>query len=269
MLPAPSIAAPLNHTRLNLPDMAPTPQRPVRLVARDLCALESLAPHAHAWGQVTYPLDGVIRVTSGNSTWIVPPLRAIWIPPQAMHGIAVLEKAQLRALYIHADAAPFRHGQCEVLEVSALLRELIVALARAGAGQPREALLSALILDELVHSATLPIRVALPVDKRLKTLCETLIGDPSSTLTLEQWAQRAGASARTLAGLFERELGMSFSQWRQQMRLAHAAPLITRGMPLSMVAAQLGYTSQSAFSAMFKKTFGQSPAAFFAHKENA
>jgi AraC-like DNA-binding protein len=57
---------------------------------------------------------------------------------------------------------------------------------------------------------------------------------------------------------------MKFGQWRQQMRLAHAAPLIAGGRPLSQVAAELGYTSQSAFSAMFKKTFGQSPSVFFA-----
>jgi len=38
---------------------------------------------------------------------------------------------------------------------------------------------------------------------------------------LEEWAQRAGASGRTLARLFEQDLGMSFSQWRQQVRLAH------------------------------------------------
>jgi AraC-like DNA-binding protein len=56
---------------------------------------------------------------------------------------------------------------------------------------------------------------------------------------------------------------MSFGQWRQQLRLAHAAPLIARGLPLSHVAEQLGYASQSAFSAMFKKTFGTSPSAFF------
>ncbi len=60
---------------------------------------------------------------------------------------------------------------------------------------------------------------------------------------------------------------MSFSQWRQQVRLAHAAPLIARGLPLSHVASELGYASQSAFSAMFKKTFGQSPSSFFARKE--
>lgn len=257
---------PVTHTRLHLPGTAPTNERPLRLVARDLDASELLAAHHHAWGQVTYALDGVVRVTVGNTTWIVPPQRAIWIPALAQHEVATLEKARLRALYVHADVAPFQGEQCEVLDVSPLLRELVVALSQADAGSPREGMLSALMLDELARSTTLPICVALPEDKRLKTLCEMLIAQPSSPLTLEGWAGRVGASGRTLARLFERELGMSFSQWRQQVRLAHAAPLIARGLPLSRVAAELGYASQSAFSAMFKKTFGQSPSAFFAHK---
>lgn len=259
---------PITHTRLPLIGAAPSPERPVRLVARDLGASELLAAHSHVWGQVTYALDGVVRVTAGNSTWIVPPMRAIWIPPELAHEVVTLEKARLRALYVHAKAAPFQGNQCEVLDVSSLLRELILALIQAEPGEPREAMLSALILNELVRSATLPIRVALPSDKRLKTLCEMLIADPASPLTLDDWAQRVGASGRTLARLFERDLGMSFGQWRQQVRLAHAAPLIASGLPLSHVAAELGYASQSAFSAMFKKTFGQSPSAFFAHKGN-
>ncbi|MGH8806972.1 MAG: AraC family transcriptional regulator [Noviherbaspirillum sp.] len=258
---------PVTHTRLNLPGVAPTPERPVRMVARDLQRSELLAAHTHAWGQVTCALDGVVRVTVGNSTWIVPPQRAIWIPPSVRHEIATLEKTRLRALYVHADAAPFRNSQCEVLEVSALLRELIVALTQADAGSTRELLLAKLLVDELPRLATLPIRVALPDDKRLKTLCEMLIAEPASPMTLDDWAAQVGASARTLARLFERELGMRFGQWRQQVRLAHAAPLIARGLPLSHVAAELGYASQSAFSAMFKKTFGQSPTAFFARRE--
>ena len=259
---------PVTHTRLNLPDTAPTSQRPVRLVARDLNASELLAAHTHSWGQVTYALDGVVRVTVGNSTWIVPPQRAIWIPPHVTHEVGTLEKARLRALYVDENAAPFQSDQCEVLEVSPLLRESIVALTQADAGTTRESILAMLILDELPRLATLPIRVALPEDKRLKSLCETLIADPASSLTLEEWAGRVGASSRTLARLFEKELGMRFSQWRQQVRLAHAAPLITRGLPLSRVAAELGYASQSAFSAMFKKTFGQSPSTFFAQREH-
>lgn len=259
---------PLTHTRVNLPGREPSHNRPVRLVARNLNADELLVAHRHDWGQVTYALDGVVRVTVGNSTWIVPPQRAIWIPANAMHEVATLEKARLRALYIHAEAAPFRGEQCEVLEVSDLLRELIVALSLAEAGGMRESMIATLLLDELARSRTLPIRVALPDDKRLKLLCEALIADPASPLGLDAWAGKVGASARTLARLFERELGMSFGQWRQQVRLAHAAPLIARGMPLSQVAAELGYASQSAFSAMFKKTFAQSPTAFFAHRKN-
>lgn len=257
---------PLTHTRPAQPAMAPTPQRPVRLIARDLAASELLAAHRHAWGQVTYALEGVVRVTVGNRSWIVPPLRAIWIPPQAQHEVATLEKARLRALYVHADVAPFQRPECQVLAVSPLLRELIVALSQADEDAPREALLTSLILDELSRSATRPICVALPSDKRLKTLCDTLIAEPASTLTLQDWSRRVGASERTLARLFEQDLGLTFGQWRQQVRLAHAAPLIARGLPLSQVAAELGYASQSAFSAMFKKTFGQSPSDFFAKK---
>lgn len=259
---------PLTHTRPAQPAMAPTPQRPVRLIARDLAASELLAAHSHAWGQVTYALEGVVRVTVGNSTWIVPPLRAIWIPPSALHEVATLEKSRLRALYVHADAAPFQRPECQVLAVSLLLRELIVAFSQANAESAREALLTAVILDEVSRSATHPIRVALPTEKRLKTLCDTLIADPASSLTLRDWSRRVGASERTLARLFEQDLGMTFGQWRQQVRLAHAAPLIASGQPLAQVATELGYASQSAFSAMFKKTFGQPPSTFFVQKSD-
>lgn len=261
-------AEPITHTRVNLPGREPTPERPVRLVARNLNAYELLAAHQHDWGQVTYALDGVVRVTVGNSTWIVPPQRAIWIPARAMHEVTTLEKAKLRAVYVHADVSPFRGTQCEVIDVSSLLRELIVALSGAEVGSQRESIIAALILDELSRSTTLPIRVALPDDKRLRQLCEALIADPASPLCLDEWAGRVGASSRTLARLFEKELGVSFGQWRQQVRLAHAAPLIARGTPLSRVAAELGYASQSAFTAMFKKTFGQPPTAFFARRED-
>lgn len=259
---------PVTHTRPHVPGTTPTPKRPLRIVARDLNAAELLSAHSHAWGQVTYALEGVVRVLVRNTTWIMPPQRAIWIPPEAIHEVATLEKTRLRVLYVHADAAPFQDNECQVLGVSSLLRELIVALTQADTGSERESLLTALILNELAHSPTTAIRVALPADKRLRSLCEKLIADPGSPLTLDDWAPQVGASSRTLARLFEKELRMSFGQWRQQIRLAHAAPLIARGHPLSQVAAELGYASQSAFSAMFRKTFGQSPSAFFSRRSN-
>jgi AraC-like DNA-binding protein len=93
-------------------------------------------------------------------------------------------------------------------------------------------------------------------------LCEAVIADPANSDSLEQWAASVGASTRTIARLFRQELGVSFSQWRQQALLARAIPLLSQGRPLAHVAQELGYQSQSAFSAMFRRAFGKSPRAF-------
>ena len=255
----------VTHTQFNWNPDYPTPERPLTMSGRDLPADANLLSHHHPWGQFTYAVQGVMRVTANNSSWIVPPQRAIWIAPNVVHAVTVLEPTRLRPLCVHASRSPFPGDECRVLEVSSLLRELIAALEQHDQHEQsgRERLLGEMILDELPRCAVRPIRVPLPADKRLKALCDALIADPGVEMTLRQWAGQVGASDRTLTRLFERELGMSFVQWRQQVRLAHAAPLIARGVPLSQVAAELGYASQSAFSAMFKKTFGNSPSAFF------
>lgn len=247
------------------PRKSPAPAQPVRPGGRDLLPSAFLKAHDHPWAQFTFTLTGVLRVTAGGSTWVVPPQRAIWIPPRVQHEIVIIEKAQLRTLDVLAERSPFADGDCRVIEVSALLREAIVALGDALSenGSHRESVLGELILDEIARAPTTPSRIPLPTDKRLRALCDGLLAQPDSPHTLGDWARAVGASERTLARLFDRELGMGFNQWRQQVRLAHAAPLIARGVPLSQVAAELGYASQSAFTAMFKKTFGAPPTVFF------
>jgi AraC-like DNA-binding protein len=254
----------LKHTGPQSATLHPSPERPVRVVARDLAADTVLASHSHDWGQLTCTMSGVLRVTAAGSSWIVPPDRAIWIAPGVDHAITVLEPASLRPLWIDARHDPFAPGECKVLEISPLLRESIVALLDLDTPAPsqRELLLGRLILDELPRCATTPVHIPLPRDKRLQALCNALLDDPSCSWTLAEWAGKAGASERTLARLFEKELGMGFGQWRQQARLAHAAPLIARGVPLAQVAGRLGYASQSAFTASFKKVFGVTPSAF-------
>lgn len=255
----------LKHPRLNIPGYDPTPARPVRLIARDLKHDALLPAHMHRWHQFLYSATGVVRVSTAETTWVVPPSRAIWIPSGIAHAVTILEEAHMRSLYVLPSASTLAVDACRVVEVSDLLRELIADLGsdetERNAG--RERLVSDLILDELRTAQTLRVGIALPRDKRLSALCDALIADPASTLTLSQWAPQVGASARTLARLFSDELDTTFGQWRQCMRLAQAAPLVARGWPLSRVAAELGYSSQSAFSAMFKRTFGKSPSGFF------
>ena len=256
----------IRHRRVNLPEHAPSASRPVRVVARDLELAARLPAHTHRWHQCLYASGGVVRVSTDVATWVVPPSRAIWIPAGILHAVDILESAQMRSLYVLPQASPLGADGTRVLDVSPLLRDLIADLATDAteADPHRERLVSDLILDELRIAPTLRVGVAMPTDKRLAALCNALIESPSSPRTLDEWAPLVGASARTLTRLFADELDTTFATWRQQMRLAHAAPLVARGWPMSRVAAELGYSSQSAFSAMFRRTFGKSPSAFFA-----
>jgi AraC-like DNA-binding protein len=125
-------------------------------------------------------------------------------------------------------------------------------------------LLAPLLVDELGRAAPLALGLTLPRDKRLRRLCEALLAAPQQHALLADWAQTVGASERTLARLFREELGTSYRQWREQALLAQALQLAARGRPMGLIAAELGYASASAFSAMVKRSVGASPRQFFA-----
>lgn len=257
----------------------PSPQRPVRVRSRSMPVDTHFEPHAHFWAQLAYCASGVLQVTAGHTladqsrsdevAYIVPPSRAVWIAPGARHYITVLEAAEFRTLYIDASATPEGWQGCRVIVVSPLLRELVHSLdaaAEQSISTARETALMSLVLDEITRADTQALGVPLPHpqsgDKRLRALCQAVLQAPSERATLAERAADIGASERTVARLFRDELGLSYRQWRQQAMLAHALPLLTRGQPVSKVAAASGYASDSAFSAMFKAAMGQPPSYF-------
>jgi AraC-like DNA-binding protein len=254
----------------------PSAERPVRVRARKLPADTHFEPHRHQWAQLAYCSSGVLQVTAALSadtrdeiTYIVPSSRAVWIAPGSLHAVHALEDAAFRTLYIHAGAVAAGWHSCRMIVVSPLLRELVKALeAHAGPAPAtqRESLLATLVLDELARAPMQQLGVPLPHpqtgDNRLRLFCDAVIGAPGERATLGERAREIGASERTIARLFRQELGTSFQQWRQQVVLAHALPLLYRGVPVAQVAAASGYASDSAFTAMFREAMGQPPSAF-------
>jgi len=260
----------------------PDRQRPVRAKLLHLLAATRVVPHAHPWGQIAISSTGVVRVTMPHGTTIVPPSRALWIPPGVEHAVTVVEDADLLTLYVDpgrrvqglagnaSEVAPW--GLCRLLEASRLLLALALALdARPDDAQDppdrdalaREKRIAALLVDELRRAPQVPLGIALPSEKRLRRLCEAMLDDPSRHASLEAWAGDAGASPRTIARLFRSELGTTFIRWREQVLLARAVPLAARRMPMAAIAAELGYASPSAFAAMVKRSVGSSPMRFF------
>lgn len=259
----------------------PTPQRPLRAKQHHLGTDTRVVPHDHPWAQVALSSTGVVRLTMEHGTYLVPPSRALWIPAGMEHAVSVVEDADLRTLYLlqprgrsgpgvaPGEQAPWR--QCRVLEVSELLRALVLEMNVQPDGGPplgaselqREQRLSALILDELRRARPVRLGVDLPADKRLRTLCEAVLDDPTRHATLDGWARDTGASPRTVARLFRQQLGTTFVQWRQQVLLAKALSMAARKQPMGVIAAELGYASASAFSAMVRRSVGAPPSRFF------
>lgn len=247
--------------------------RPVAAMAKDFPSGYVIAPHSHPRAQLIYAAAGVMRVTTPAGAWMVPPYRAVWVPAGVEHEVRMSgSPVAMRTLYIAPKSAPRALAGCIVIEVSPLLRALILRAVeepveydrRGGAG-----LVMALILEELGRAASVPLSIPLPRTLRLAVLCRALLDDPAAPDTLDTWAERAGASARTLARLFQRETGMGFTQWRQQVRLAEAVGRLARGDPVARVAEGLGYSSASAFTAMFHRALGATPRQYLVRGDHA
>ena len=223
--------------------------------------------HAHERAQLLYAASGVMRVTTDAGVWVVPPQRAVWIPPHVEHHVQALgTPLSLRSLYIHADVLAGLPTECCVVTVSPLLRELIVVAINMtdtpSPGGPEDRFYQ-VILDQIEAVQVAPLHLPMPGDKRLKPIIDALTRNPADSRTLHDWTRETGASERTLARLFQSETGLTFGHWRQQVRLLGALTRLAHGDSVTEVALDLGYNSQSAFIAMFRRALGKTPGRYF------
>src|ERR1043165_6946223 len=108
--------------------------RPIAAMPKEFADGHVIAPHAHARAQLLYAASGTMRViaqeATSHATWMVPTLRALWIPAAVTHEIRMCGPVSMRTLYIEPEAAPWADDRCAVIEVSGLLRELILEAMR-------------------------------------------------------------------------------------------------------------------------------------------
>jgi AraC-like DNA-binding protein len=152
------------------------------------------------------------------------------------------------------------------VSVSSLLRELIVhatTLPRLYAAQSPEERLFNVILDLIEHLDTTPLELPIPGDPRLVQIYKHLARNPADNRTLGDWGRTVGATARALCRQFRNQTGMSFRQWRQQIRILEALKRLGLGESVTSVAIGLGYDSPSAFISMFRKALGKTPGQYF------
>ncbi len=104
----------------------------------------------------------------------------------------------------------------------------------------------------------------------LQPLLEWLQKHLQRALTLEEIAQRAAMSTRTLSRRFLEQTGTTPLQWILMARVRRARQLLeTTGLSIEQVASRSGFGSATAFRSRFGSVLGTSPQAYrraFGHK---
>jgi AraC-like DNA-binding protein len=224
-----------------------------------------LSAHRHSWSQLVYARSGVLHVSAEERVWFVPPTRAVWIPHGVEHAISVRGEAALRTLYLAPERAAAIGRGVEALEVSPLLRELIlhvVALGMLEPMQPAHDRLAGVLVDAIGAARRLDLALPLPRDARARKLVERLRADPAEKVDLERLARASGASLRTLERRVSQETGLTIEAWRQKARLVHSAAALSAGASVTAAALASGYDSPSAYIAAFRRQFGVTPGGF-------
>jgi AraC-like DNA-binding protein len=234
----------------------------VTTLAHDYPAGYVIPLHFHDRDQLVYASRGVMTIRTGKGTWVVPPHRAVWIPAMIPHTITMSGLVAMRTLYPKPGLATGMPRDCCVLNVSSLLRELILYGCTVGALKKTvqwQAHLVAVILHQLEIVQTIPLQLPHLSDLKLVRIARILIGDPRDSRTLAQLCRATGAGKRSVERSFQREAGMTFGKWRQQLRLMQGMRLLAEGATVTHAALESGYSTPSAFISMFRKALGITP----------
>ncbi|HXN23441.1 MAG TPA: helix-turn-helix transcriptional regulator [Candidatus Dormibacteraeota bacterium] len=240
-------------------------------VSHDFDNAHVIPQHFHPEDQLIFASKGVMTIHTKEGIWVVPPLRAVWIPAGTPHWVAMSGPVSMRTLYFLPGLVRALPGKCFVMNVSSLLTELILHACkspRLNKRVPVQRRIIEIVVDQLEAARSIPLQLPHPSDSRAVRIVQALRVDPGEQRTLQRLCKDCGASKRTIQRLFIAETKMTFGKWRQQLRLLHAMQLVASGEKVTGAALAAGYRSPSAFISMFRKQLGTTPTRYFGRERD-
>lgn len=229
-------------------------------------------PHAHSWTQISIPLSRALTVMTGGHALVVAPMTALWMPAGVVHQAQVDRSVQVCSLYVNPRLVMAGPNMACAIQTTPFVRELVLHMSSLDDRQrqsPYGLQLLEIFLANAVPSPTERVSLKMPSDRRLRVVAHAVLADPADERTLEEWSGVVGASYRTLARHFIKETGLTFHEWKQTACVIEAMKALGTGHRVCNVAAELGYSSVSGFTAMFKRITGCTPSEYARVHEHA
>jgi AraC-like DNA-binding protein len=256
---------PTQAKHLRIPPFSETLPAPIYFRTAYMPAEATYPQHRHAWGEFVYSFSGVMEVKLDDRHYLAPPQYGIWLPPNVEHRGLNRYEACHCSLYIAEELSGALPRTTCALTVSPLVRALLDHLRQHPPGLPRtleEERLLRVLVDQLARASCAGSYLPTSDDPLLGPVLHALEAQPGDTRSLPELARAANTTERTLMRRCQRDLGMSFAEWRQRLRVVKAMPLLETGQTVENIALDLGYGSASAFITMFRRLMGVTPDEF-------
>ncbi|MFT4183297.1 MAG: helix-turn-helix transcriptional regulator [Rhizobium sp.] len=238
------------------------PPRPVSFRTETYKAGTVFPSKSQPWGELNYALAGVAEFVIRGVRYLSPPHYAIWLPPDTMHGAWNQHDLRYVTVYVERALCADLPSEPSTLSISPLLKAILADFAARDVMLPEteeDLRLAQVLVDQIRLAPRCESYLPLSDDPLLQPVLRALQADPGDRNSLAERARRMGTTERTLSRRCHDDLGISFNEWRQRLKLIEALALIEAGEPVQRIAARLGYSSASAFIAMFRRLTGNSP----------
>jgi AraC-like DNA-binding protein len=203
--------------------------------------------------------SGVVSLQTERGLWVIPPGHVGWVPSMHVHGMVVHGKMRgLQLNFSQQWSQAQMPAEPKVVKLTPLLQGLLTEMPLGENG-----LYLQVFADAFERKPLPTLFLPMPSDPRLLAMTTSLVQYPANDADLDAWANDTGIPRRTLTRRFFKETGLSFAQWRQQMRLLLALEQLADGEMLTTVAQKVGYQSVSAFIQVFRRALGTTPKAIF------
>ncbi|MBB5850509.1 AraC family transcriptional regulator [Amycolatopsis umgeniensis] len=215
--------------------------------------------HVHDFHQFVVVMSGYALFRVEGVDFEVVPRRGLWIPAGMVHRARFSADALLTPLnFDEVKAAGMPAAPAEVV-IGPELRDALGPALRAAMLNLEDSGVIADAYRALRQVITTVGALPLPEDGAAATVARWLLAHPEDTRTLGDWAAELFVSEATIRRAFLAGTGVTFTRWRNTARMHAALRLLADDLPVSVVAARVGFASVNGFILAFRREFGRTP----------
>lgn len=222
--------------------------------------------HLHQRAQLTFVTEGYQYFHINDKIYLVPQNHVIWVPSLQKHKITSEAKTVklMVSLFKNIPENQF-YSTTHVFPAPPVLKEMILYAKKwnqeTAENDEQKAFMNALLvsLPNFCDENT-ALQIPLPSDMRLLEVCQFINLNYQQNHSIDELAETANLSTRSLQRIFKKETGISIKKYAQLIKILKSIELIdSHQFTLSEIAYKVGYKSLSAFTSSYQAIMNAKP----------